>query len=82
MTEQERKAEQWKADLTAVLESPAGQRMVSRLVARCGLLVQPFAAGAPDGTAYNCGRRDPALWLLGEIRELCPARMKDLDLGG
>jgi hypothetical protein len=59
------------ADIRAVMDTPAGRRLVRRLLDRLGLYRQPF--DVRDGvTAFNCGEHNAALFLFHEVNDACP----------
>ena len=65
--------EQQRADLQAVMDLPAGRRLLWRLLGQAGAFRAVFVAGSPDVTAFNAGAQNFALSLLGEIMTDTPS---------
>lgn len=80
-TEADIEQEQWEADVREVLGTPAGRRLAGRLMRYAGVMQRsPFAgSGAAEGTAYNCGRREPLEWLWREAGRICPEARRAID---
>lgn len=64
-------AEQRDADLTTVMETPAGRRFIYRLLANAKLDEHSYAGELTHGTAYNEGVRDMAVKLNRELKRVC-----------
>lgn len=59
------------SDLEAVIKTPAGLRVLSRVMDKCGLLAPNMFTGNST-TFYNLGKRDVGLWMYNEIMEANP----------
>lgn len=59
-------------DLATVLETPAGARVLLRLLHRSGPLRQTFDANSERISSLRAGERNIGLWLLGELSEARP----------
>lgn len=57
-------------DICAVMDLPAGRRMVARILAK-GRLYQTSFAGHSNQTVFNEGMRNMALWLFKDLDEAC-----------
>ncbi|MFD2232774.1 hypothetical protein [Phaeospirillum tilakii] len=62
------------ADLAAVLATPAGRRVLRRIVAQADPL-RPAGVGDPIAAAYIAGGRDLALILAGWVRAAAPEHL-------
>ena len=70
--------EQEKADLLAVLDIPAGRRVLARLVRAAGVTGQAYAPGDALATAYNEGLRRMGLMIVDEVQAVEPAALVDI----
>lgn len=59
------------ADLRAVMDSPAGRRVVWNLLQKFGLHRQPFTGSGPT-TDFRCGETNAALFLYAQVNQACP----------
>ncbi|MEO0034138.1 MAG: hypothetical protein RLZZ501_161 [Pseudomonadota bacterium] len=62
------------ADLAAVLATPAGRRVLRRVIAQADPL-RPAGAGDPISAAYVSGGRDLALILAGWVKAAAPEHL-------
>lgn len=70
--------EQEKADLLSVLETPAGRRVLARLVRVAGVTGPAYAPGDALATAYNEGLRRMGLMIMDEVRAVEPGALADI----
>ncbi len=70
--------EQEKADLLAVLDIPAGRRVLARLVTMAGVAAPSYAPGDALATAYNEGLRRMGLVIVGEVQAARPEALVDI----
>lgn len=68
------RAQQQQNDLETVLASGQGRRLIWRLLEYAGVFRSSFAAD-PSISAFNEGRRDTGLFLLGEIERVEPGAL-------
>lgn len=61
-------------DVCAVMDTPAGRRFVSRILAQSRVYKTSFAA-QNDQTNFNEGMRNVGLWLFDEIEGACPDKI-------
>lgn len=64
-----RKIDQWKADLLTVSNTPAGQRVLQRIVAEGGLFQESFS-DSHARMAFREGQRKIVRWLLTEVERV------------
>ena len=57
-------------DVCAIMDSPAGRRFVSRILAQSRVYKTSFAA-QNDQTNFNEGMRNVGLWIFAECEEAC-----------
>lgn len=67
---EKRAREQAQADLREVMGTPAGRRVVWRLLERCRLFSTSFTGNSE--TFFREGERSVGLWLLQELEALAP----------
>ncbi len=65
-------------DVAAVLKTPAGLRLLKRLLLLSGALGPAYAPGDPHATAFNEGLRNMGLLILAETREASPEALPGL----
>lgn len=63
--EQERRREQERADLRAILDTPGGRRFIARCLQKCGVFASTFTGNSE--TFFREGRRSVGLELLDEV---------------
>lgn len=54
-------------DLKTILSTPAGRRVLNRILTHCGTDLGTFTPGQADMSAFKEGRRDVGLWLAAEL---------------
>lgn len=59
-------------DVQQVMMTKCGRALIWRQLSRLNVYGNPFVAGMPDVTAFQCGERNAGLWLLQEVMEACP----------
>jgi hypothetical protein len=64
-----RRVDQWKKDLLTVLDTPAGERVLQRIVAEAGLFQESFSESHAR-MAFREGQRNLARWLLTEVERV------------
>lgn len=75
VNKRKRKAEEVRAqeldDMISVLNSPAGKRVLWRIMDKSGLMAPNMFTGN-SATFHNIGKRDLGLWVYNEIMEANP----------
>lgn len=66
--EEDRQKIRRKLDFQKILKTPEGRRTMWWLLSNCGVFRNSFSANS-NQTAYNEGRRDVGLMLLGEVNK-------------
>lgn len=68
-------------DFRAVMGTPAGQRVMRRIIEQAGIFRLSFAGEHPHTTSFNEGARNIGLFLTNEIIEICPEKWVELMKG-
>jgi hypothetical protein len=68
---QELRRDQIILDLEEVLRSPQGRRVLLRILERCGIYRNAFAAEA-ETTALRLGEQNVGLWLIAQLETVGP----------
>jgi len=58
-----------------VLATPAGARVLWRILGQAGIFDMSFVPGLPESTAFNEGRRSVGNWLWNEVSEADVGRL-------
>ncbi len=68
--DEKRDRQQQLNDICAIMDTAAGRRWVSRILAKAGFYRTSFT-GESERTIFNEGMRNLGLWLFNEIDEAC-----------
>lgn len=66
-------AKQFRADVQAMFEAPAGRRVLAAFLATAGVDMSPLRASVQD-TGHAIGWQDAGGWWLNLLRQHCPER--------
>lgn len=68
------------ADMAAVVSTPEGARLLSRILGHSNVLGTSYAVNDPYATAHNEGLRRLGVWLIQEMEEARPGAVAALFL--
>lgn len=65
-------------DLNTVLATPAGRRLIWKLLGDLGVFSLCYSSDSDRDTAFNLGARNQGLRMLAHIHEVCPERYLEM----